>query len=537
MSAPVSTAAPAQKEGAQLSKSQADLLYSVFAKLTYLVTRVGMPPVILRFLDLDVYGIWTACFILIGYMSFADCGFSTVYVCKTAEYLRQNAVEKVQRLLATGLGCMSAVALMVWTGIWLSAPALADWLHISGSHAGIFRRAVLWVSFIFLADMSLNAFSYVLHGMQEFRSEQRTWLRANLLEIFAVFVLLFSGLGIDALIAAYAIRYCYSITANAYSVRQRLPGFSFSLRHFSPALLPEIFQFGFKVQLSTVFSMVFHSLDRVFAGSFLGIGAVALFDLAGKFPLSSLSLASSVTQMTLANAAVASHEADRQELLSTLLLSSLRKIAVLASVPLVFISAFSPLLTTAWLGNKIIYQEIPALIMMVSLGAYLHILTGPGSAIFRAEAKVDREYVYHFLRTAAYGVAAGYLTQFAVRDILQLGAITMMATACAAVAYHVYIFRHYPLSAWSLFRAVLLPPLLFAAVALVNVFIFRQSGFVPDTRAGAVVCLLAHGLIFLLQAAWISYCLLASAEKAAVASWIRSKWQRMAVRRGMSGDA
>ena len=38
------------------------------AKLLYMLSRVGLPPIILSYVSLEEYGLWATCFIVISYL-------------------------------------------------------------------------------------------------------------------------------------------------------------------------------------------------------------------------------------------------------------------------------------------------------------------------------------------------------------------------------------------------------------------------------------------------------------------------------------
>lgn len=54
-----------QGAGAALSRNA---LASIFGRLLYVVTRVGLPPLILHFVSVEAYGIWATCFVLIRHI-------------------------------------------------------------------------------------------------------------------------------------------------------------------------------------------------------------------------------------------------------------------------------------------------------------------------------------------------------------------------------------------------------------------------------------------------------------------------------------
>ena len=60
------------------------MLFGMGGKLLYAVTRVALPPLALAHMGLAEYGLWAACFVLVGYVGMAASGFTLVYLRGTA---------------------------------------------------------------------------------------------------------------------------------------------------------------------------------------------------------------------------------------------------------------------------------------------------------------------------------------------------------------------------------------------------------------------------------------------------------------------
>jgi len=79
------------------------------AKLLYMLSRVGLPPIILGYVSLIIlgyvsleeYGIWATCFIVISYLGMSTFGIANVYIRYTAEYHARHDTEAINRLLTT----------------------------------------------------------------------------------------------------------------------------------------------------------------------------------------------------------------------------------------------------------------------------------------------------------------------------------------------------------------------------------------------------------------------------------------------------
>jgi O-antigen/teichoic acid export membrane protein len=443
-----------------------DATFSMLAKLLYLVTRLGLPPLILTHVTLAEYGLWSACFILIGYIGMADLGLSTVYVRSTSRLHAAHDTVGIGRMLSTGMTLMAGVALLLFIGILGLLPTLMDSLKIDGAGRSTAQILILGAAGIFLLDMSFSGFAYTLHGMHQYRAEQRTWVGAFMLEMVLIVVFLLSGLGILSLMAAFVLRYVYSIIANRQLVYRMLPGLSLGWRQFDRSLLPGFFSTGLVVQVSGLLAMGLGSADRVVAGLILGPGSLALFELGSKLPASAMALPSAISQITMPAAARLSQVEPtsaphwQHDPLLQLYAKSTRSVMLLASLIASFLAAFSAPLSLAWLGPRAGLEVLPLLMMLTAVSATLHVATGPGSAVFRGSGRLGNEFIYHGLRIAMLALAVGIVYWITGVGVAALGIGFACALSSAALLYMVHNHRTLGLPLSHLATHILLPALL-----------------------------------------------------------------------------
>ena len=75
----------------------------MLGRLVYLATRVALPPITLHFVSLEEYGIWSTCFLIIGYIGMGAFGVANVYIRFAAQYNATGQQQEIGKLLAVGL--------------------------------------------------------------------------------------------------------------------------------------------------------------------------------------------------------------------------------------------------------------------------------------------------------------------------------------------------------------------------------------------------------------------------------------------------
>jgi O-antigen/teichoic acid export membrane protein len=447
-----------------------DATFSMLARLLYLVTRLGLPPLILAHVTLAEYGLWSACFIVIAYIGMADLGLSTVYVRSASRLHAAQDTQGIGRMLSTGMMLMAGVALLLFAGILGLLPALMDGLKIDAAGRSTGQILILGAAAIFLLDMSLSGFTYTLHGMHQYRAEQRTWVGAVMLETVLIVVLLLSGLGILSLLVAFVLRYLYSIFSNRRLVYRMLPGLSVGWRQFDRSLLPGFFSTGLVVQASGLLAIGLGSVDRVVAGLILGPGSLALFELGAKLSGSAMGLPSAISQITMPAAARLS-QVERisgahwqHDPLLQLYAKSTRSVILLASLISSFLAAFSAPLSLAWLGPRAGLEVLPLLMTLTACSATLHVTTGPGSAVFRGSGRLGNEFIYHGLRIVILALAVGMVYWITGASVTSLGIGFACGLSIAALLYMAHNHRTLGLPLAHLAMHILLPALLQFAI-------------------------------------------------------------------------
>jgi O-antigen/teichoic acid export membrane protein len=459
-------AAPAVLPAAR-DRMVGDAGFAMAAKLFYLVTRLGLPPVVLAHVTLAEYGLWAACFVIIGYIGLADLGLPSIYVRYVARLHARGDTDGISRTLSTGMLTIGALSAVVLVALYAALPLALDLLRIEGPARASAAVLIMGTACVFVADMTLGGFTYVLHGLQRIRLEQQISVAACMLELLLIVAFLHAGLGVVSLLAAYALRYAFSLGLATRQAFRLVPGLRVSPRLFDRGLLREFAGFGARVQASTALAMVLHSADRLVAGVALGPKAIALFDLGGKIPLAAMSVPGAITHVTLPAAAAIDGRsgAGASRRLAELCLRASRAISLASAIPMSFLAAFSAPVCRAWLGERPDLALLPLIMTLTATSAHLNIVTGPASATFRSQGNVGNEFVYHGLRIAAIAAGLGIAVLLAGVTVAALAWAVAGGISLAAAIYLVHSLRVLGVPLRRTATRVLLPGLAPAVIA------------------------------------------------------------------------
>lgn len=434
------------------------MMFAIGSKALYAVTRVGLPPLTLAHVGLAEYGLWATCFVLVSYLGMTASGFTLVYLRRTAQYHAQGDTAAINRLLSTGMFTMGGFGVLLLAGLWLGLPWLMSAFRVVPAHRELAAQLWLGTCAVFLADMSLGAFGNVLHAVHRVRQEQKVWMAAFILETALIVAFLWLGWGVRGLLAAFALRYLFSVSANGWLVRMALPGLQLRWRHYDRALLKDFFGFGSAVQLSGLLATGLHSADRVISGLLIGPQATAVFDLATKLPTTAASAPSSVSGVAVSAAARHDAEGDTEGM-RRLYQDATRMTVISLGLMLPFMAAFADHLSHLWLGASAAQAQVAPVMALLCLGLCWHMMTGPASALFRGRGLIRTEFFYHGLRLGALALTVGlwWSAGQGHGDLTGLAGAIAAAQTLAALVYLAWGHRMLTGSAWDVVRALVLP--------------------------------------------------------------------------------
>lgn len=459
--APPSADGRAEREAATSTLKNtvsSNVAVTVGSKLLYMATRLVTPPIILAYVTLPEYGLWATCFILISYVGMGAFGVSNVYIRYSAEFAARGETGRINRLVSTGLTVLTGFGLVVLGAVWLGLPSILRAFKVPAELHTVARLLFVGTVAAFVLDLTLGAVAYVLTGLQRIALVNGVWVVAFLLETALTLAFLFGGLGIASLLWAFVARSVFSVVAHWVLLRRALPGFAIRIPSFDRESLRLFAGYGTVVQLSGLFGMVLRSIEKVIAGTFIGVETTALFDLGEKFPMMGTQIPGSITGVLLPASYHLEGQNRRAEILK-LYVKGGRYMNVVCGIMMGYMTAFAAPLITGWMGPD--PKFVPAILILAvfPIAWQMNLLTGPCSAIFRSFGKPSQELVYPLVQAilVAVSVAAGFAAYGRTVPVVAVAVSASMVAS--ALVYLAYANRQGGLSQEEWSRKVLLPGL------------------------------------------------------------------------------
>ena len=341
---------------------------SLIANAIYLASRLLVAPLALNFggVSLEVWGIWSLCWIMIAFFGMGAFGISNTYIRYVSIFNVRKDIDAMNRLISTGLALTISLALIILLGLAFGMDIIMDQFNIEADLRELAFVLFFGTSAVFLLDLSVGAFAYVLMGLQRFVEERLVWLIAISIEFLLIVILLFAGMGIYGLLIAFAVRYLLSISVYAILCYRRIEGLSPGLKYVDRKYFGHFLKFGGTVQLTGLLAMLQESVERLMAGKLIGTVAVGLFDLGQKFPKMATSVPTAINT-TIFAAASHLHELKREQELRDLYINGVRYLNMMNGVMLGYMFWFADPVIRAWLGPGSEFDRAVFLMMLFAI--------------------------------------------------------------------------------------------------------------------------------------------------------------------------
>ncbi len=512
-----------------------NVLAIVLARAVNMLRGVVLVPFLLYHLGLEAYGIWTTIFILVSYVGVTTMGISNVYIKYAAEFHARREYERASSLLSTGLAMTIPLCSAIFLGFWLGWKWYSPWLHLPPAHLADGKEAVLIVLGIFLSSIALSGFGDILSGTQQIAATQWFLIAGILAEFAAILWLVGIGRGIRGLAEAYLIRTVVVDSLTIWWARKKLKWLRISPRLIRRESIRYVLHFGGVVQFQSMLTIFLNSVERVAGLSLIGASAAGLLDVAKKWPTSFSTVPMAFFAALLPAAShvdAASSETDRLRNLHTLYLNSSRYSNLCTAAFVALFSFFSAPVLHVWLGSQFpAHQRLIALFVVFNISLQFHMLTGPGTSMFRGIGKVYEEFTYSIpnLILLAMTVPLAYRIEgrWTPFGIGVAAATATVASSCVLMGRVLFVLR---LPLLRFLRHAIAPGFASYAVAGVLAWPVTHLASMAGRWQGAGV-LLAGGILYLAgTAAVLNFWVLTDAEKQKQAYWYR-KGLRMLRRR------
>jgi O-antigen/teichoic acid export membrane protein len=459
--------------------------FNVAAAGVSLAVGMVLSPVLLAALGLERFGLWSLLWAITGSLGLVDLRLAAALGPIAAAAWTRGEGDRLGRLASTGLSfyaALGAVELLA-AAAWVRTPLLVAWIPAAFRTEG---RAALELAVGVFALSSVTAvFTSLLYAVQRFDLAALITIGTTALRGAALALVARGGGGLGALLLAEGAVGLIQCAASAWAVRRLLSGVCL-FRRPDPGAIRQLLSFGGKLQVAHAAHLISLHGDKLLLSVFLGLGAVAYYDLGSKVAYLMRALPLLLISAAMPAASALGALGDRTRLWGFYLTGT--RLLVFAATPIlvVTLAGAGPILL-AWTGIDAL--EARQAIWVLAVGYYLNLVSGMANSVAVGIGKPELE-MRRSLLVAATNLA------------LSAGLIPLvgfpgapLGTAIALGVGSVYLIRAFNAEFGQPFRTILglfRAPLLAAIPAAAAAIVLLQ--WTAGGRRGALAGLAASAL-------------------------------------------
>lgn len=241
-----------------------------------------LTPFIISHLGMDLFGLWSLIFAVMGMFGLMDLGFATAAVKYVAEHAGRRDHEGRNRILSTLLVIYSGLGLLCLLLVALLTEGTGGWFELTSTQGAQFKVALWTLGSAVALGFPLSLFKAALVGSGKMALVNGVELGTSLINAAGVVLVLSAGYGLPGLAAVTAFTMLGASLFLIPFTYRLLPNFSLSPAAFAPERAGELLHFSIYFFIANVAVLVILRIDPVVIKMFLSLQAVAIYAVAGK---------------------------------------------------------------------------------------------------------------------------------------------------------------------------------------------------------------------------------------------------------------
>jgi O-antigen/teichoic acid export membrane protein len=257
-------------------------VYNSIGRFWGMLVGLFLTPYIIHRIGVDRFGVWAIIGVITGYFGLFDFGVGASFVKYISEFYAKKDYDNINRVVNTGFVFYFILAAsVIAASFFLCGPIITLFKIPYRLHGEAVFILMLGVT-LFAGANVLSAFSAVQGGLQRMDISNKIGILVSIVNIVGTIFFLEKGWGLRGLMINNAIIFSISSAISMIVAFRILPELKFSPALFDKKTFKMLFGFGYKIQMSTIASLLHFQMDKVFLAYFLNIGCVTFYSVAAQ---------------------------------------------------------------------------------------------------------------------------------------------------------------------------------------------------------------------------------------------------------------
>ena len=418
-------------------------IFGIVATGATIGTRLITVPVVIHYLGLGGYGIWSIIMVTAAYMRFGSTGIKSAFQKYVAEATATGDFQTANKLVSTGSIMMLLLSLAGLIPAAVFSQRLARMSGVPSEFLFSAAASITVLAAIYVVSNFGAGFEAIVMGGHRIDLIRKYNTILTICEAVATIALLHAGYGLLAMTFVMGTSELIYIFC-CYRVSHRVvPQMHISMAHFTKSAFPELIRFAGSYQLVNVLELFYGAVVPMVLLKFFGADAAGIAALAGRLTGAALIAQDALAFPILSGGAMVFASGSTETL--RLFLGKSFKVTLAAAVPpLAFVCAFGTSMIYAWTGQT--DPKFRMAIWLVALAALLRAVSLLQLILYRASGRAVLDNIRQVLRiiviliVAYFGRSLGFEGVLAGMAVAELVGVIFMFFAMA-MTFHAFSAR------------------------------------------------------------------------------------------------
>lgn len=378
-------------------------LFGIISNAVRIGTRLITVPIVIHYLGLDGYGIWSIIMVTAGYMRFGSAGVKSAFQKYVAEATGNGDYIAASRLVSTGSISMLAISLSALIPFAVYAKDLAVAAGVPHKFINAAAASMLVLAAIYAVTNFGGAFEAIVMGGHRIDLTKKYSIVLTVCEAAVIVELLHSGYGLLAMTVTMGISELIYILFCYWAAHRVVPEMQISAAHFTKDAFPELIRFAGSYQLVNILELLYAAILPIVILKDFGAVAAGVLAVATRVITSALIVQEALVLPILSGGTIVFALGSRER--SKNFFAKSFKVTLVASLPpLAAVAAFGPTIVLAWTGQVDHWFQMA--ICLSALAAIFKVLALLQLVLYRASGRALLDNVRQLIRLAAIVVVA-----------------------------------------------------------------------------------------------------------------------------------
>lgn len=389
--------------------------FGIVAGLTQMSTRLVTVPIVIGYLGLDGYGIWSIIMAVAGYMRFGSAGVKSAFQKYVAEATGQADFQKVNKLLSTGTAAMLALSIVGLIPIAAFSHSLVRVMGVPDEFIESTAIAISLLAVIMVFSNVGTVYEAIVMGGHRIDLIRKFGTAFTILEAIAIVVFLYEGYGLVAMTAIMALSEVGYLLCCYFVSRRIVPAIQIATTHLSCSVLRELFSFAGSYQLVGILQVLYMAILPVSIMNVYGAKVAGVYAIASRL-LGAALIAQEAFLLPVLSGGSLVYASGSVEKMRTFFAKSFRMTLALVVLPLAFMASNGTLIVFVWMG--LVDPSLRMVVLLLSLSGLFNSLSRLAFILYRASGRAWMDNVRQVLLLVALLVILSFNHQLGLFGIL-----------------------------------------------------------------------------------------------------------------------